>query len=94
MTISPLDPRIIYPELHAALGWGLLLGFWVFLPVAYLPVAFVVIEGVLLWKESVFDPITEGPSQPFLWEGVQDFAWYHAGYALCLALLVLTHRPI
>jgi hypothetical protein len=86
--MNPLDPRIIYPELHAALGWGILLGYWTFLPRSWLLPAFIVTEIGLLLKESVFDPWAEGPSQPFLWQGVIDFAWYHAGYALCVVFLV------
>jgi hypothetical protein len=88
--MNPLDDRIIFPELHAALGFGLLLGIWVFLPRSWLIAAFVVVEVILLLKEAFFDPATEGPTQPFLWQGVIDFAWYHAGYALVVGLLLVT----
>jgi hypothetical protein len=78
---------VTYPELHASLGFGLLLGFWEFLPASWRLPALGLLEVILLLKEALFDPAVEGPTQPFLWEGVKDFAWYHAGYAVALGFL-------
>ncbi len=90
-TRSPLSPSIIYPELHAALGWGFVTGFLLYLPPSWFWPALGVLELVLLVKEAWFDPRFEGPTQPFLWEGVKDFLWYHAGYLLALLPWVLLH---
>ena len=91
---SPLDPRIIYPELHAALGYGFLLSFRFLLPASWFWHAFAFLEIVLLVKEAAYDPATEGKTQPFFWQGVQDFAWYHVGYAIAgLFLIVLLYVP-
>lgn len=84
-----LSPEIILPELHASLGFGFLLAFHVFLPSTWFAWALGVLELVLLFKETTVDPILEGPTQPFFWEGVQDFLWYQVGFAIAALLVAL-----
>lgn len=79
---------MIFPELHAALGYGFALSFRFLLPAGWFWYALLALEVVLLNKELWFDPWREGPTQPFLWEGVRDFLWYHAGYSLCALTLL------
>ena len=79
---NPLDPRVIYPLLHASLGYGFLLSFYFLLPASWFWWAMLALEVVLINKEVWFDPWKEGPTEPFLYEGATDFAWYHAGYAI------------
>ncbi|OYV49533.1 MAG: hypothetical protein B7Z78_13440 [Rhodospirillales bacterium 20-60-12] len=91
--MNPLSPRVIYPLLHAALGWSLVLSFLVFLPTAWWLGAFLLLEDILLIKESVFDPLTE-KANPFFWSGVTDLGWYQVGILLLLLLRLLTHKPL
>ena len=84
---SPLDPRIIYPELHAALGYGFLLSFHFLLPSSWFWPALAVLWVVLLVKEVWFDPVFEGKTQPFLWEGVTDALFYAVGMVIVGAII-------
>ncbi len=87
-----LSKRIIYPELHAALGWGILLGFVELLPRSLFLGAMIVAEGVLLGKEALFDPVVEGSSEPFLWSGATDLLFYQVGFLIASIMLALPGR--
>ncbi|MGI0067319.1 MAG: hypothetical protein ACREB9_02690 [Thermoplasmata archaeon] len=91
---SVLSPNIIYPELHGSLGFGFFLAFYFFLPASWFFWALLLAEAVLLNKETWFDPLVEGPTQPFWPEGVKDFLAYQAGFLVAVVLLVLTRRPL
>lgn len=84
-----LSPRLIFPLLHASLGYGLALTLWYrLLPVGrtWAIVAGYAIGVVLLLKESLWDPRNE-PGQPFWPEGVTDLAFYALG-ALVAAITI------
>ena len=80
-------PWIVLPELHASLGFGFFLAFHVALPPAWFVWALGILELILLLKETVVDPLLEGPTQPFFWEGAQDFFWYQVGFAIALLVV-------
>jgi len=87
--VNWLSPRIILPEDHGALGFGVALGFWVFLH-PWFWVALAAFEAVVAVKETAWDPRNE-ENQPFFWEGAKDLGAYQVGIALCLVLLYLAH---
>ena len=91
--MNPLNPQLNFAIEHAALGWGIVLSFLVFLPTAWWLGAFLLLEDILLLKESVFDPLTE-KANPFFWSGVTDLGWYQVGILLLLLLRLLTHQPL
>lgn len=84
-----LSPAVILPELHAALGFGFLAAMLLFVPGRIQLPFFGALEVVLVYKETVLDPWREGPTQPFLWEGAKDLAWYHVGFAVFALVFVL-----
>lgn len=86
-----LSPRIIFPLLHASLGWGIVLSFVVFLPAAGFVFALLALEAVLVLKEAAWDPRYE-VAQPFLWQGAKDLAWYQVGIGLLVVALGLLGR--
>lgn len=105
MTVDWLSNSIILPELHAALGAGVVFGAYLLL--SRLPPrlpdgssrhawnrwavgAFLVID---LLKETLWDPVHE-VDNPFLWQGVTDFGWYLVGVAIALALVFARFRKI
>jgi hypothetical protein len=82
-----LSPKLIMPELHTALGFGITLGFWVFLH-QWFKYAMLIFLIVVIVKEVYWDPKNE-VGQPFLWEGAQDLLWYIVGSGIVFGLIYL-----
>ena len=76
--INVLSGKIIYPELHASLGFGFMEAIKFLIPPSWKLIAFGVVEAILVIKEAAIDPRIE-VDNPFFWSGVQDLAWYQAG---------------
>ena len=105
MSVDWLSASIILPELHAALGAGVVFGSYLLLSGLghHLPdgtprhhwsrVAVAVFLVVDFGKELIWDPVNEGDN-PFLWQGVIDFSWYLVGVATALALVFVRFRKL
>ncbi len=105
MAIDWLSNSIILPELHAALGAGVVFGSYLLLQNLSLrapegPSKFGlsrVAVGVFLvidfLKELLWDPVHE-KDNPFLWQGLIDFGWYLFGVAVALGLIYLRYRKV
>ncbi len=90
---NPLNPVLNYAIEHSALGFGFLLAFHFLLPPSWFWWAMLALEVVLVLKETLFDPNTEGKTQPFLWAGVTDLSFYQVGFAVA-GILVAIHGHV
>ena len=105
MPVDWLSNSIILPELHAALGAGVVFGAYLLLSGLgtrrsdgtprhhWSRLAVVVFLGIDFAKELLWDPTHEA-SNPFLWQGVVDFFWYLVGVAIALALIFARFRKL
>jgi hypothetical protein len=101
--INWLSPAINFPEEHAAIGALAVAIAYIFPPGrlgdpdrARRWIPRVIVGGfivVVFLKELLWDP-TQEIDQPFLWAGVQDFAFYLVGIGALLAALWARFRRL
>ncbi|HZY92857.1 MAG TPA: hypothetical protein VFG07_08855 [Thermoplasmata archaeon] len=105
MAFDWLSSSVILPELHAALGAGVVFGVYLLLgglgragsgarPYYYWSrLALVGFLVIVFLKELLWDPLNE-KNNPFVWQGLIDFGWYTVGIVIGLAGTYARYRRL
>lgn len=86
-----LSAKVLAPEVHASIGFGVILAFYLkVLPfgLKYFAIAIIAFAVVVFLKESTWDPVNE-TEQPLFWEGMKDLGGYALGAVLAVLLILL-----